>query len=156
MNESPSLVAILVNQVASDLRTEWANMTAIAIRLIEERKSLEETAAALAGAGKCGYESVRRKLSAIQYAYSNLSMTEQDIVDAGQEAILSQFQKQTRAKNYSENVWMKWKLPGSLREVVSIEIKRVCEVKQFNSSEMFWEWFAGQLHNVTDEELRQS
>jgi hypothetical protein len=156
VSESANLVAVLLARAAADLRTEWQNLTAVGVRLLPEKQSIDQAASVLSRAGKCGLESIKRKLYAIQYAHTHLSMAEEDIVDAGQESVLSQFQKKTRADTYEKQTWMQFKIAGSLRELFMQEKDRVSKVLKFQTSEIFFEWLYAQLHNTTDDELRQS
>jgi hypothetical protein len=146
-------IAVLLNQAASNLRIEWENMVSVALCL--EKEQVDDGADSIARAGKCGYESVRRKLYAIQHA-ARLGYSQEEIVSMGQERVLGDFQKKTRSDTYETQTWMKFRVQGSIRQLVTLEIERVSKVLHFKTSEMFFEWLLAQLHNTTDDELRQS
>lgn len=152
MSNSANIVQILTTRAATSLRSEWVDLVAVSVRILSEKQTVDEVAGALAKVARVGVDSVKRKVVAIQKMHS-LGFSEEEIVSMGQEQVLGQFQKEKRQDNYTNEVWMKFKLKGSQREIVMQQIERVKKICGFKTSEEFFDWFYAQLVNTTDEEL---
>jgi hypothetical protein len=155
MSETPNVVAVLVQRLANDLRCEWADMVGVAVRILKEKETVEQVAGALAKVSRVGVDSIKRKLVAIQKMSQN-GFSEKEIVTMGQEQVLGRFQKEKRQDTYEEEVWLRFKIKGSQREIVMQQIERVKKILGFTTSEEFFDWFHAQLSSTTDEELKHS
>ena len=149
-----TLVTTLLNHAADNLRADWQVLVALALQLPVGQ--CDEAARSLSMRSKVGFDSVRRKLLAIQYASTNLGYTEAEISEHGQEATLSRYQKEKRADKYTESVWLRVKCSGSLRELFQRQLIRVAQVCDLPNAEAVLEWITAQIATSTDEELRHS
>lgn len=144
---------IVLKRLAVAMRSEWASMVEMAMQLRTEE--LDSAVAAIAQNAKVGTDSVKRKLEAIIHART-LGHSPEEITEMGQEKILGTFIKSRRQEKYSETVTMKWMIPGSQRELVQQQEKRVKQILNLQTSESFWDFMLSVLRNATDEEIRNS
>jgi glucose-6-phosphate dehydrogenase assembly protein OpcA len=155
MSDSTNIVQVLCSRAATSLRSEWTDIVAVSVRILPEKQTVDEVAGALAKATRVGIESIKRKIVAVQKMHS-LGFSEAEIVAMGQEQVIGQFQKEKRQDNYQNEVWMKFKVKGSQREIVMQQIERVMTVCGFKTKEEFFDWMYAQLANTTEEELKHS
>jgi len=148
------LVTSLLNHAADSLKSDWQALVTLALQL--PNSQCDEAARSLSMRSKVGFDSVRRKLLAIQYASNNLGYTETEISEHGQEATLSRYQKEKRADKYVEQTWLRYKVSGSIRELFQQQVIRVAQVCDLPNAEAVFEWLIAQLRTSTDEELRHS
>lgn len=146
-------VPTLIQRLSVEARGQWRTMTELAVRLPAEQ--VDATAEALAASMMTGVDSVKRKLQAIKHVAS-LGYGAEEIFQMGQEKVLGDFGKSKRQANYTETVVMKWNIPGSQRELVQKQERRVKSLLGIVTSEDFWDWWLAQIENATDEEIRQS
>lgn len=146
-------VAKLLTNTAATLRREWEDFVGVAYILLPE--AVDDAAAAIARASKVGVESIRRRLYGVQKAKS-LGYSKEEIIGMGQEKILSMAQEKKREERYTETVTMLFRIPGSQREIVQQQIKRVQRVLKMKTHEEFWDWWLGQMVHTTDAEILHS
>lgn len=155
MSDSPNIVAVLCSRAATSIRSEWADLVVVSVRILSEKQTVDQVAVALAKVSKVGIESIKRKIIAIQKMHGE-GFSEEEIVSMGQEQVLGHFQKVKRQDKYEDEVWLKFKIKGSQREIVTQQIERVKKVLGFTTSEQFMDWLYAQLSSTTDEELTHS
>jgi hypothetical protein len=146
----PSKFEILTQRAAVELRSEWATFVELATSINED--AVEATAGALSIVSKVGADSIRRKLYAVQ-KIKRLGFSVEEIIAMGQEKVLGDVQRARRTESYRETVVMKWSIPGSLRELVSIQQKRIMALLQIGDSTGFWDWWVAQMRNASDEDI---
>jgi hypothetical protein len=144
MGEPAGIVATLCAEAATSVRSEWAKLVAVAVRIVNQKETVDQVAAAM--------DSVKRKILAIQ-KMQETGFSAEEIVSMGQFQTLGHFQKGKRQDTYEQDVWMRFKIKGSQREIVTQQIDRVKKVLHLESMEDFWDWFYAQVANTTDEEL---
>jgi hypothetical protein len=152
MGEPAGIVATLCAEAATSVRSEWAKLVAVAVRIVNQKETVDQVAAAIAKASGVGMDSVKRKILAIQ-KMQETGFSAEEIVSMGQFQTLGHFQKGKRQDTYEQDVWMRFKIKGSQREIVTQQIDRVKKVLHLESMEDFWDWFYAQVANTTDEEL---
>jgi hypothetical protein len=155
VSEQPNVLNELLTSAADAMRRDWSRLVAIGCKVAKDGQTIEEVSHALAKAGNGSQDSIKRKLYAIQHM-QNLGYSEAEIVTFGQTTALSEFAKSKKADNYEKQTSLIFKIPGSQREVVQIEIERIKKLLNLQSSESFWDWFLGQTKSLTDEELQHS
>jgi len=151
----PALVTRYLNGSAEAMKEDWKALVRLAVSLDQDPKGIQEAATLLAFNARTGTESVKRKILAIQYSAGQGNAME-EIVAFGQEATIAAFNKSRRDEQLEQQVWLKWKVSGVIRELAQAEIDRVCNVLTLTTSEMFWQWMIAQLRNTTDPELRHA
>lgn len=142
-----------LKSVGNDIRSEWQHLVDLALSV--DKTLIDPVARGLASASKIGPDSIRRKLESIQYAQS-LGHPPEDIKAFGQERVLGEYIKSKRVKTYSDSTVMKWSVPGSLRELVQQDVRRIMDVLGLYTSEEFFDWLHAQLVDLTDDQIRQS
>lgn len=141
---------VYLNLLATTLTKEWEQIVKVALETGPE--DVKAAATAIAYASKAGVDSIVRKIQAIQYVASQ-GMTEPVIVELGQEAVVSSFNKSKKQDQLEQQVFLKFKVSGSLRDAMEEERARICKVLRFVSSEQFILWVHAQLSTTTEEEL---
>jgi hypothetical protein len=142
-----------VLELIGQMRSEWSMLVSVTCALLPE--DVDAVVPGLAAAVKIGPESIKRKMDAILYAKS-LGHSVEDISEMGQERVVSDWNKSRRVANYQETVVMKWSVPGSQRELVQEQERRVKRILGIQTSEQFFDWWLAQMTNATDEEIKDS
>jgi hypothetical protein len=155
MSDGPQVLNSLLKDAADALRADWSRLVAIGAKLAKDRESIDQVAHALAMAGKSSEDSIKRKIRAIQHM-QDLGYSESEISGMGQTAVLSEYAKTKKAETYEKKTWLKFALPGSQREIVQVEVARICSILNLQTSESFWDWFLGQTTGLSEEELKHS
>lgn len=144
---------IMVQRAIAEMRSEWQTLVCLSLALKDEQ--VKEFSAGLAAAVKVGADSIERKIKAIRHQAS-LGYSEDEIASQGQEKVLGGYIKSRKQENYGSFVIIKWQIPGSQRELVQQQERRVKELLGLVTSEQFFDWWLAQLQNVTDEEIIES
>ena len=155
MSDTGNPLNALITNAAEAMRSDWKRLVEIGCRIAKDSQTIEEVSHALAKAGNGSVDSIKRKLFAIQFM-QNLGYSEAEIVTFGQTVALSEFGKSKKVESYEKQTSLIFKIPGSQREVVQIEIERIKKLSNLQTSEIFWDWFLGQTKSLTDEELQHS
>lgn len=144
---------IFLRRLETDLRCEWEDLVELALAVPQE--AILSTIESLAASCHIGPDSIRRKVEAIRYA-ATLGHGAEELKQMGQEKVISDFIKSRRVESYGKTVTLKWSIPGSQRQLVQDQEKRVKSLLGLQTSEQFFDWWLGQVTNATDEEIRQS
>jgi hypothetical protein len=153
-----SIVQRYLNASSEALKTEWDGLVRLALELPTEAeggggKAIQEAATALAFASRCGTDSIKRKLLAIQHARA-AGLAPEEIMAQGQEVTLSGHQASRRAEQIDQKVVLKWNVTGLTRQIIQFEYERICEVLDFNTADLFFTWLHAQLVDLKPEELK--
>lgn len=142
-----------LEDLAHTLKIEWAKYVKTVTSLASD--NIAPAAMSLAHISGVGRASIERKLRAIQWAISE-GMDPNVIVAMGQEAVVSAYNKATKAEQSEAQVWIRWKCSGSLRDGVEVERERIMKLLKFTNSEQFVVWLHSVLVNASDEEVLHS
>lgn len=135
------------------MRLEWEKLVKEASTLASE--NVVPMAMSLSHVSGVGRASIERKLKAAQWAISE-GMAPAVITGMGQEAIVSAYNKATKQEQTEQQVWLKWKVSGSVRDAVEVERDRIMKLLKFTNSEQFVVWLHAQLVGASDDEVRHS
>jgi hypothetical protein len=155
VSESSNPLNDLIVSAADAMRSDWSNLVAIACKVAKDGQTVDEVSNALAKAGNGSVESIKRKFYAVHHM-GNLGYSEAEIVTFGQTKVLSEFAQSKKVETYEKQTNLTFKIPGSQREIVQLEIERIKRLLNLQTSESFWDWFLGQTKSLTDEELQHS
>lgn len=140
-------------ELIGQMKSEWCSLVNVTVALAPE--DVEAIVPGLSVAVKVGAESLKRKMDAILYA-KKLGHSVEDIVEQGQERVVSEWNQSRRQANYQKTVTMKWLVPGSQRELVQQQEARVRKILSIYTSEAWWDWLLAMVTNATDEEIKES
>ena len=155
MNAQPNPLNDLLTNAAESMRSEWKRLVEIGCRIAKDGQTVDEVSHALAKAGNGSQDSIKRKLFAIQHM-QNLGYSEAEITTFGQTTALSEFAKSKKAESYEKITMLSFRVPGSQRELVQIQVERIKKILNLQTSEAFFDWFLAQTQTLTDEELLHS
>lgn len=142
-----------LEDLAKTMKLEWAQIVKTVASLASE--NIVPAAMSLSHISGVGRASIERKLRAVQWAISE-GMSPAVIESMGQEAVVSAYNKSTKAEQSEAQVWLKWKCSGSLRDSVEVERDRIMKLLKFTNSEQFVVWLHAVLVNASDAEVLHS
>ena len=143
----------LAEMAASLMRYEWASLVELTSTLADE--DVKANAGALSVVTKVGAASIERKMNAIRHALAE-GLSVEEIIGRGQEKTLGEFVKVRRVANYQETVTTGWRLPGLLKELLEIDMKRIKDVLGIVTTIEWFEWLHSFLSSLSEEEILHS
>ncbi|HXP82618.1 MAG TPA: hypothetical protein VN976_22150 [Verrucomicrobiae bacterium] len=152
---TPNPIGSMLAEATQTMRSQWAQLVKIAFALSRDRGDVDQISHQLARASGQSEDSIKRKIVAIQYAQS-LNFTEEDVTKKGQTQVLSDYGKSRKQQKYEEMVYLKFRIPGSQREVAQQQFDHICQVCEFKTSEQFIDFLIAQLSAASDDELRHA
>lgn len=163
--QQPSTAEILLTRTIDGMRTEWANLVllvekAVCVRvaprnaIVPEQDTTQKLAQFLSKQTGIGVDSIQRKLDAIVYHFQNLSLSAEEIIKLGQEHTVSTYIKSKKAEKYTEQVQLRFTIPGSQREIVMQEIERIKRILGCVSSETVWDFYLSLTRGLNDDEVK--
>jgi hypothetical protein len=155
MNDKPNVLDAMIKNSAEAMRSDWKRLVEMGCRIAKDGQTVDEISHALARAGNGSQESIKRKLLAVQHM-QNLGYSEAEIVTFGQTKVLSEFAQSKKVETYEKLTSLIFKVPGSQRELVQIQVERIKKLLNLQTSEAFFDWFLAQVQTLTDEELQHS
>lgn len=145
-------VAALLSKTALTLRQEWIDFVNVAYILTPD--SVDDAAGAIAKVSGVGTESIRRRMYGVQKA-KTLGYSQAEIIEFGQEKVLSMAHKEKRAESYTQMTKLIFNVPGSQRELVQAQVARVRTILRL-TVEDFWDWWLAQMYAASDDDIRHS
>ncbi len=142
-----------MNLLSGTLRKEWEDLVRVATLINADE--VGPAASAIAFTSKVGKDSIERKLRAVQHAVSQ-GLTAPVIIDLGQEATVSAYNRARKVEQVEQQTWLKFKVSGSVRDAFEQERDRIVKILKFTNSEMFIVWLHAQLAASSDDEVRHS
>jgi hypothetical protein len=142
-----------LEDLGQTMKLEWAKIVKTVVSLASE--DIVPAAMSLSHISGVGRASIERKLKAVQWAISE-GMAPAVIMQMGQEAVVSGYNRATKQEQVEQQVWLKWKVSGSLRDQVEVERERIMTLLKFTNSEQFVVWLHAQLASASDEEVLHS
>ena len=144
---------VYMNLLSAALQKEWEQFVTVAMSI--EADAVGQAASAIAFVSKVGKDSIERKLRAVQHAVAN-GMTKPVLVEMGQEAVVSSYNRAKKVEQVEQQVWLKFKVSGTVRDAFEQERDRIVKILKFTNSEMFIIWLHAQLAASSDDEIRHS
>lgn len=140
---------------------QWRFIVGAALVAKDDR--IDEVAEGLARVGRTSVQTVRRKIKAIRHAgESGLALDQ--IVQAGQSKILSDYDKARRNGHYEKQRVLSWRVSKGLADAVQSEesspdaeealcsrVERVCDI---HTSEEWWEFILSVFADLSDKDLK--
>ena len=142
-----------LEDLGQTMKLEWKKIVTTVTSLASE--NIVPAAMSLSHISGVGRASIERRLKAAQWAISE-GMAPPVVIEMGQEAIVSAYNKATKQEQAEQQVWVRWKVPGSLRDQVETERERIMKLLKFTNSEQFVVWLHAVLVNASDEEVLHS
>lgn len=131
----------------------WADTVNYALDTSEGR--LDELAADLAKDWKTDKGTVKRKFLAIRFVFGK-GLTRQEIKNAGQHCILSQFAKAKKNGHNEKERFLRWRVPISLADAIDQDVARVARVCQITASEELFDLFHSLFMDMTEAQWRHA
>jgi len=137
---------------ADSINRQWKEI----VELVEEcpPELYDITCKALSQSAHIGFDSLKRRVSAVIHARS-LGYSCEEIIAAGQEKTMSDYLKSKKQEKYGQTVRMQFEVPGFLRELIQQDFERIKRVLGVATSEDLFDFLHSMFENMTDEEIRQ-
>lgn len=150
---SQKVEVVLGMRLSEEMKSEWTTLVNFALAIDAAKNG--GYADLLSKKVNVGADSIKRKLEAIQYQRA-LGFDAEAIIATGQEKVLGAFVRSKRVKSYGDSVVMKWSVPGSLRELIQQDERRIKELLGIYTSEEFFDWLHSVFIDLTDDDIKAS